>query len=560
MKYCILIILSQHTISFRYYRSDGKDDFLSFNNSKGDSSCKFLPLAILCQDNDFEIGSHALTEFHNGNSQAFGNIFDISKETKTFRYNSKQEPINKLLFMAIENHIDKYFFRNILFNNFGSVASNRSSLPLYLMFHSSLDNDSRLFLKKQFDDSGYSNVKVLDFNIELINKLKEDSLAQYSKHDFAVLTSNGENLYLELFDGKSNKICTHCLPGLGSDPRIKVGAEMLWNAMDRNWLRKEDEMPILEQVASDFILSGKYEFNDSILCSDGQYYHSFLQMMDLNDNTTIDTKLGLDVKHILNKEKIETQDCILVLRDKANSDYFYNALLTADFHWVYRTNENDEQQLFGNVLEDFKKPKPQLPESIRREIVMSRREIDVLIRTNNVSKAKEIILDNLNKLHSFENYEFDEEFAEKLSMCEPKDNPISETKSQAPEPQPKKKPVVENVRLNKREVKERVLDIKNLIKRGEDAKALSELRNLKDYEADVPEIAELIKQLDKPKVDFSDAQISSIKREIRELTASRKIDEAINLAKSTISQMDKTDKRINDLQQLIDKAITKRNN
>lgn len=550
----IIIILSRNSLSMRYFDSSVSDGYpVPFGMDRE----SVVPLSICCEGTNFSIGKYALTEASKGNRNAFGNFFDAIEELDSFDYCGRRENIRSLLFLALRYNIDLLMetrFRK-------DLESMIQDLQIVLVFHSDISQSERQMIHSQFLANNFDDVVMLPYEKLLVESLKSAD----AKNVF--LKNDGKNLFANICNENGDSVLLKNIGEFGKNPRVEFATQLLWDSLGAScyYFRKENEENLLEAFVVDFLRSGANEINDCITLSDGNQYQCFLSLHEINNYQPSRGVVSSELERFLKQNGLEPKDCNLILQCGISNDYFLGLLEKSGFRSIVNDGENELNEVFklalqaGKVLEDLKNSKPQLPENLRRKIVMSRREIDVLIKNKNISKAKDIIMDNLKQLHSFENYEFDEEFAEKLSMCEPKDEPVSETKSKTPEPQPKKKPVVENVRLNKREVKERVLDIKNLIKRGEDAKALSELRKMKEYEADVPEIAELIRQLDKPKVDLSDAQISSIKREIKELTASRKIDEAISLAKSTISQMDKTDKRINDLQQLIDKAITKRN-
>lgn len=160
MNYCILVTISRNSISFRYNRMDGDNRFVDFMQDGGSE----MPFAIECVGNEFVIGKSALESATKQLApNAFANIFDTCKETRTFRFAGRDEQINKLPFYAIKDYIGK-ILSDRFYGEVGNIDSNVSKLPLVFLFTPELDTDKKLFITSPFEKGGFQNICSISYH------------------------------------------------------------------------------------------------------------------------------------------------------------------------------------------------------------------------------------------------------------------------------------------------------------------------------------------------------------------------------------------------------------
>lgn len=241
MKFCILIELSKERISFLYNRSDSDNGFVPF---EGQGS---LPLAIYCDGNNMEIGQFAVNEANKKNPNAFIDVFKKLRQGGTFQYLGKEIPNNRFLFHAIQRNLTT-FFESTLIGLIGTLEQNVATMPLCFLFNADVDENERLLVKNCFDQSGYANVGVKDYDQLVIQNIHTDS------KNYVCVTSNGQDLFVNIYNQQGKRLDNLLIRGQGRDPRMDVAVDKLWNSIGYNnyYLNRAQEQSLLEQVAASF--------------------------------------------------------------------------------------------------------------------------------------------------------------------------------------------------------------------------------------------------------------------------------------------------------------------
>ena len=325
MNYCILVTISRSSISFRYNRMDGDNRFVNFMQDGGGE----MPFAIECVGNEFVIGKSALESATKQLApNAFANIFDTCKETRTFRFAGRDEQLNKLPFYAIKYYINK-ILQNCFYGEVGNIDSNVSKLPLVFLFAPELDTDKKLFICSPFEKGGFQNMCSISYH-QLLLPVVMDSLPEKQRAKVAIMVSVDNNdLLLQLYDTVTGKSLTDTIriEGLGCDPRLKQAKDLIWAGLfEYNYQPREAEEPILQEAALRFLNSNAPEVNDALCMSDGSTQNYCLSRNDL-DMSAIGEAYRLVSHHlneVLSNNGFNIKLCQVILVGKAATDYFEN--------------------------------------------------------------------------------------------------------------------------------------------------------------------------------------------------------------------------------------------
>ena len=325
MNYCILVTISRNSISFRYNRMDGDNRFVDFMQDGGSE----MPFAIECVGNEFVIGKSALESATKQLApNAFANIFDTCKETRTFRFAGRDEQLNKLPFYAIKDYIGK-ILSDRFYGEVGNIDSNVSKLPLVLLFAPELDTDKKLFITRPFEKGGFQNICSISYH-QLLLPIIMDSLPEKQKPNVAIMVSVDRNdLILQFYDAVTDKPLADLvrIKGQGSDPRLKQAMDLIWAGLNNyNYQPREPEENVLRDAALKFLNSNLRTVNDVLCMSDGSMQDYCLSRDEL-DMSAIGEACRL-ISHHLNEALINNglriQQCQIILVGNAATDYFEN--------------------------------------------------------------------------------------------------------------------------------------------------------------------------------------------------------------------------------------------
>lgn len=343
MNFCILIELSKERISFLYSRSDSDNGFVPFVEQSP------LPLAIYCSGNQMEIGQFAVDEANKHNPNATVDVFDKMRDGGTFRYRGEEIPNNMLLYNAIQRYLAS-FFDSTLIGQMGRLEQNVATMPICFLFNADIDENERLFVKDSFRKSGFANVGTRD-----LDKLAMRTSKAASAYSICV-TSNGEDLFVNIYNQKEHCIESRLIRDRGRDPRMKVAIDKLWDSIgyDNYYLKIEKERPILEQVAERFLDSGNTSLNENVVLSDGNAYNVALYLSELEQfSVKDDGKAIYDVLRSLAEKSIKTSDCTIFLQGKAAHNSFFSNMFKKEFDKVISVDNAMHADILAALLKEI---------------------------------------------------------------------------------------------------------------------------------------------------------------------------------------------------------------
>ena len=304
---------------------DGDNRFVDFMQDGGGE----MPFAIECVGNEFVIGKSALdSETQKLAPNAFANIFDACKESRTFRFAGRDEQLNKLPFYAIKYYINK-ILQNCFYGVVGNIDSNVSKLPLLFLFAPELDTDKKLFISSPFEKGGFQNMCSISYH-QLLLPVVMESLPEKQRAKVAIMVSVDKNdLLLQLYDAVTGETIMDSIriEGQGSDPRLKQAMDLIWAGLfNYNYQPREPEEDILREAALRFLNSNERMDNNELCMSDGSMQDYCLSRDDL-DMSVIGEANRLVSHHLneaLNNNGLNVKQCQVVLVGKAATDYFEN--------------------------------------------------------------------------------------------------------------------------------------------------------------------------------------------------------------------------------------------
>ncbi len=322
-KYKIVISISHQCVSYEYWlRDDGKNKLVPMPNGKWPA-----PLAFYCSGTGIMVGEDAARAAHAGMANAFDDYFERSVEEGFYTIGGQSRPIRNLLLDASESMF-RDFFQLELFGRYGSLSENRASMPLVIVCESDIKANERALLHDLFKDSGYSRVRVVEYDQYLNRYISKSISKEYGCDKVVVAWSEGNDLTFTMLD--INNVQGPVVKNfecLGIDPRINFVKDLIWdNIIGQNrFLQRQDEEDAISKAAADFLGSSQPLVNGTIILSDGWEYHYSLNrcMVDC-----IQPSEGLSVKEALEQFLKENgitgrERVLLLLRGiVANNSYF----------------------------------------------------------------------------------------------------------------------------------------------------------------------------------------------------------------------------------------------
>ena len=322
MKYCVIVYINRSSVSFYYQQNGSKAlplDFIEGNQ---------LPLYFYINNGNFSFGSYAKQQFLNGDPNAFGNYFDlIVSPNKTFNFYGGEKQVKYLLYYSIEQALN-HFFNTVLYES-NPIESYRTDFPLRFIFESDILEKEIRLIEMLFSEAGFQNSETLSLNKFLFDELIENKLLKATDSVIKLQSING-TLSLQYFQKDfSIPVATKNIQGLGSDPRLKIISEFIFNAavaITRATLNKSDEINNLFPAAKKFLQSGSAQPNGVVKLSDGSSAFVRIKLRDVNErlaNLGLEIKLFAEIDDFIAKNTSNHYKVLLV-GDDMNSDYFVN--------------------------------------------------------------------------------------------------------------------------------------------------------------------------------------------------------------------------------------------
>ena len=542
---------------------DGDNRFVNFMQDGGSE----MPFAIECVGNEFVIGKSALESATKQLAQnAFANIFDTCKETRTFRFAGRDEQLNKLPFYAIKDYVGK-ILSDCFYGEVGNIDSNVSRLPLVFLFTPELDTDKKLFITSPFEKGGFQNMCSISYH-QLLLPIVMDSLPEKKKPKVAIMVSVDKNdLILQFYDAVTDKLLADLvrIKGQGSDPRLKQAMDLIWAGLNNyNYQPREPEENVLRDAALKFLNSNLRTVNDVLCMSDGSMQDYCLSRDEL-DMSAIGEACRL-VSHHLNEALINKglsiQQCQIILVGNAATDYFENIFSQMALAYpVKKVLEKEKNLMLDRLLSLVKKANyevsnlfskrtenivvPPYSSSLsdnnaihtpshtdKRKVRIMMADIKAKLRGSDV-KGAYAIYDELKlwlEQNSFHEWDVELEnvikgvdrVVKEPSPSEDKQHPVPKPTSE----NPKKSPVVDLKKL-RREFHRETADIKALVRTGRKDDAVIALKKLEV-------------RLHHDKVHAFDSDLADIRKEYGLIDAVKIIlDNPVASAKKTKSEAEK---------------------
>lgn len=381
--YKIIISISHHRISFEYWQRDGENKLVPMPDGNWPA-----PLAFYCSDSGIVIGEDAVRAAHTGTVNAFDNYFERLVDDSTYTIGGQTRPIRNLLLDAAES-IFRDFFRNVLFNRYGSLSDNRANMSLTLVCESDVKPNERALLQGLFRDSGYNRVKVVDYD-RYINRFIKDFLSkEYVCDKVVVGWAEGPDLTISIFGVNDDfEPIVRRFENLGIDPRKSYVENLIWDRVlgQNPWIQRSNVEDAIGRAASDFLSSSLPLVNDTILL-EGQLYHYSLNR---NAIDCIQSSDGISVRdameRFLSENGIKDRSrTLLLLRGFVAGNSYFEQNLSPGFSTTIRTDKRLRDNAMNLILSEAVQALE--PETITVEPLD---KVNLTQEDNNQVKIKEI--------------------------------------------------------------------------------------------------------------------------------------------------------------------------
>lgn len=352
-KYKIVISISHQCISYEYWlRDDGKNKLVPMPNGKWPA-----PLAFYCSGTGIMVGEDAARAAHAGMANAFDDYFERSVEEGFYTIGGQSRPIRNLLLDASESMF-RDFFQLELFGRYGSLSENRASMPLVIVCESDIKANERALLHDLFKDSGYSRVRVVEYDQYLNRYISKSISKEYGCDKVVVAWSEGNDLTFTMLD--INNVQGPVVKNfecLGIDPRINFVKDLIWdNIIGQNrFLQRQDEEDAISKAAADFLGSSQPLVNGTIILSDGWEYHYSLNrcMVDC-----IQPSEGLSVKEALEQFLKENgitgrERVLLLLRGIVANNSYFEQNLRPGFYTTIKANRGLRDKVLDIIISEI---------------------------------------------------------------------------------------------------------------------------------------------------------------------------------------------------------------
>lgn len=360
----VLISLAKRSIAFSYYRDDSDSRVIRPFDGQWPA-----PLAIFSRGSSMEIGRDALQAAQRGVEGAYTDIFQIAQQDGTFEFCGNRYPLNKLLLLAIESTLRR-FFRTTLFNMAGDLEANRATMHISLNFSPDIEDKDRQYVLKLLRDGGYGNVHELDYNMMAVRALK-DALG---KPNALIVHSDGTDLYCRLYERESQELKDKgaaCIEGCGKDPRLERACKAIIKdiSQDNPYADIDSSMDAIRTAAQQFVESESPSVNAVITTSDGVRCHYYLTRATIDSAATVGRNLTDNLKTAMSEMGVEAARTVVILRGRKTCNAYFRSQFNALFNDIVELTGADEDKVQAQIIEHISTAPPLslLPLSLPRE-------------------------------------------------------------------------------------------------------------------------------------------------------------------------------------------------
>lgn len=347
MDYKVVISISRHSISFEYIRYKGGGGALQPMTKQSWPQ----PLAFFCQDDgNIIIGDGALYAVRAGTNNAFGHYFESLPNGLTYTIYGEKRPLNNLLLNASEQ-LFRDFFSSVLFNSYGQLDNNRSSMPLTIVCESDLENNERAYIYDLFNKGGYARMAVVQYDWFIDTYVKTVLSTQYACNHVLSVFCDGDDMTLTFIDAvNGSQHRSKRFQGLGIDPRVNYVSNQLWDTLIylNPFLDKNKEWQVVQQTAKDFLNSGNPQRSARLRLSDGNEYPYNLSQTSSPISYEQDGLIGDAVDRFLAENGVKDKSgVLLLLRGNAADNVYFNSILRRGFD--YKNIKSSDKKFIDEI-------------------------------------------------------------------------------------------------------------------------------------------------------------------------------------------------------------------
>lgn len=348
--YKIIVSISHHRISYEYWQRDGENRLVPMPAGTWPA-----PLAFYCSPMGVVVGNEAMNAVLSGTASAFGKYFELLSSLETYRTGGQNRPFKNLLLDASEK-IFVDFYHRVLFQPQITINDIRGGMPLTIVCDADVTSHERAFLNDLFRSSGYTRVKVVDYNNYIDSYVRSDLSNRYTCDNVLVALAEGDDLTLTLFKVTSDGIYPQVvLPGMGKDPRKEFVKEGIWEDLiaQNDFLDRNEIDNLLTGAADNFLSSGIPDYYGEIMIEGERYIFSLNRHhIDHLINTGSDG-LRQMLNSFLLQNGIENRGrTLLMLRGNASGNDYFMQNLRQGFCQTIRSDRQLRESVMSMVIKE----------------------------------------------------------------------------------------------------------------------------------------------------------------------------------------------------------------
>lgn len=340
MQQFVCLYVSSRKIALFYNSDDSASTLAVFRPESTTPANGVVPFATFIQKDSVLTG----TDFAYDESlkKAPGAFFEL------FSLNNSDLNVERLRMST--NDIPSIALKAYLANAVSEVYSTeidsiKSELPVLLVFTNDIEPIKRNLMLEWFKREGFSNISMVDFENELLGSFKLST-------DFAcTVISDGCDVTSSLYIRQSEDLLTsRVMAGVGTDPRVKIGTELLWKSLDNTgYLLFEHELPILQKCVTDFIVSEKPLFDKELELSDEKMHAAYLDRSEIECRANSENELAPHFRSFLSNEQVKANDVSLVLCESSETASLLSTTFSKEYPEVICVTSRQWLDVFTNV-------------------------------------------------------------------------------------------------------------------------------------------------------------------------------------------------------------------
>jgi len=355
MESCLLVRINRTELSF-WYKIKGAQ--FAPLQSRGESS---VPLYFYVSEGDFIMGEIARQKMQDGDSNTFGDYFEIIKDpTKFFNIYNDSKPVKKLIYFGIESYITN-FIKTVLYKS-ESIETYRANFCLRFWFDLDIEEKEQIFVLQLFKEAGYENIESINFSGTLIETVETEYSVSNHSHLIS-LRSIDNNLFFQ-YIFPLNRIVKHTsyLRGLGSDPRVNILAELIVKDIEEVnpsvFIDVSKEVLFIRSSVNKLLKKLSPVISGEVSLSSGKNFSYKVRKKELDKQLQFYSgfeKIFLEIEDLIQENSINlTNVSILVLGEEINTDYFLN-VLAQKYTSVIGLDEGAINLILSKIFEKIEK-------------------------------------------------------------------------------------------------------------------------------------------------------------------------------------------------------------